>query len=275
MEAGKFYLIKTDTGGALTGLRVHCLAVYRTHVSLYQMGMHYFVPLSSLTYSELKMPEVGKHYHINGIIDGVSGNINTSNVLETGTFLYFTNQRAIDGVSGHINTDNITEGSINKYFNGKNTSQLPETGTFLYFTNQRAIDGVSGHINTDNVNEGTSNLYFTNQRVINTVSDLSTTHLNFNTSSSIGITAGGDINIGASGNININTNIVFNSGVNFINGTTASSFTIGNSDGITNALFLKNSPDNTKWWRIYPDSNGNLNFDRYNGTAWVTKSQLA
>jgi hypothetical protein len=145
----------------------------------------------------------------------------------------------------------------------------------LYFTNQRAIDGVSGHINTDNVNEGTSNLYFTNQRVINTVSDLSTTHLNFNTSSSIGITAGGDINIGASGNININTNIVFNSGVNFINGTTASSFTIGNSDGITNALFLKNSPDNTKWWRIYPDSNGNLNFDRYNGTAWVTKSQLA
>jgi hypothetical protein len=72
MEAGKFYLIKTDTGGALTGLRVHCLAVYRTHVSLYQMGMHYFVPLSSLTYSELKMPEVGKHYHINGIIDGVT-----------------------------------------------------------------------------------------------------------------------------------------------------------------------------------------------------------
>lgn len=72
MEAGKFYLIKTDTGGALTGLRVHCLAVYRTHVSLYQMGMHYFVTLSSLTYSELKMPEVGKHYHINGIIDGVT-----------------------------------------------------------------------------------------------------------------------------------------------------------------------------------------------------------
>lgn len=72
MEAGKYYYIKTDTSGDLTGLKVHCLAVYSTHVTLHQMGIYYFIPLSSLTYSEIKMPEVGKHYHINGIIDGVT-----------------------------------------------------------------------------------------------------------------------------------------------------------------------------------------------------------
>jgi hypothetical protein len=40
-------------------------------------------------------------------------------------------------------------------------------------------------------------------------------------------------------------------------------------------MYFNNSSDNTKWWRMYVDSTGNFNIDRYNGTSWVNKSTLA
>jgi hypothetical protein len=51
--------------------------------------------------------------------------------------------------------------------------------------------------------------------------------------------------------------------------------TMGNSNNVIDYFYFKNSTDNTKWWRMYVDVDGNFNIDRYNGTTWVNKSTLA
>ena len=254
-------------------------------------------------------------------IDGVSGHINTANVIENPNYLYFTNQRAIDGVSGHINTANVIENPNYLYFTNQraidgvsghiNSDNIIEGLSNLYFTNQRAIDGVSGHINTANVVENPNYLYFTSQRAVdalvanngivipsNDITLQSTTKsvliyggetavmdaIKLNApnggidisggASGININTTGTLNIGTTGNINVTTavgaTINFHSNL-LING----SETVGNSDGITNYIFLKNSTDNTKHWRIYVDNAGSLNFDRFNGTSWINKSSFS
>jgi hypothetical protein len=80
----------------------------------------------------------------------------------------------------------------------------------------------------------------------------------------------GDINIGATGNINFLSPFTFNNTVLFNN-----DITLGGSDNDIDYMYFKNSSDNTKWWRMYVDSSGNFNIDRYNGTSWVNKSTLA
>jgi hypothetical protein len=81
-----------------------------------------------------------------------------------------TVQAALD-VIDDIDTDNVPEGSTNLYyttsrfdtaFTGKSTTDLSE-GTNLYYTQAR-FDTAFGGKDTDDLSEGSTNLYFTNAR---------------------------------------------------------------------------------------------------------------
>jgi hypothetical protein len=109
-------------------------------------------------------------------------NLSTTNVAE-GTNLYFTNQRAIDAVGGTIedqidllDTDDIEEGATNLYFTdaraktsaadlltGANLTNITITGTGAGLT-ITAENGVADSTTTD-LAEGT-NLYFTDSRAV-------------------------------------------------------------------------------------------------------------
>jgi hypothetical protein len=108
----------------------------------------------------------------------------TTTVIEEGTNLYFTNQRAIDAVGGTIedqidliDTDDIEEGATNLYFtDGRAKTSAADlltgalltnititgTGTGLTIT---AENGVADS-DTDDLDEGTTNLYFTDVRAV-------------------------------------------------------------------------------------------------------------
>ncbi|NDB61929.1 hypothetical protein EB001_26345, partial [bacterium] len=92
----------------------------------------------------------------------------TSQLPETGTFLYFNNTRFTDRFDVDFaakTTDDLTEGVSNLYFSGKTTEDLPESGTFLYFNNDRAIYaieqdailGFSGSIDSSLSHSGINN----------------------------------------------------------------------------------------------------------------------
>jgi hypothetical protein len=111
-------------------------------------------------------------------------NLSTTNVAE-GTNLYFTNQRAIDAVGGTIedqidllDTDDIEEGATNLYFTdsrakssaaslltGASLTNITITGTGAGLT-ITAENGVADS-DTDDLDEGSSNLYFTAERAVN------------------------------------------------------------------------------------------------------------
>jgi nucleoside diphosphate kinase len=113
--------------------------------------------------------------YINVLPSEIAG-LNTDEISEGTTNLYFTNQRAIDAVAGgDFNTDVVEEGTVNLYYTdtrvenviaNSDTDDLTEGTVNLYFTNQRAIDAVAdGDFSTDVVEEGTVNLYYTDARV--------------------------------------------------------------------------------------------------------------
>jgi hypothetical protein len=109
--------------------------------------------------------------------------------IEEGTNQYFTNQRAIDAVTGTINdainaldTDDIEEGSTNLYFTdsraktsaadlltGATLSNITITGNGSGLT-ITAENGVA-QSTTDDLTEGDNNLYFTDERAIDAVSN--------------------------------------------------------------------------------------------------------
>ena len=97
--------------------------------------------------------------------------LNTDNIAEGSTNLYYTNAR-FDTQLGTKTTDNLTEGSSNLYYTNarfdtqlgtKTTDNVTEGSSNLYYTNAR-FDTQLGTKTTDNVSEGSSNLYFTNAR---------------------------------------------------------------------------------------------------------------
>jgi hypothetical protein len=110
-------------------------------------------------------------------------NLSTTNVAE-GTNLYFTNQRAIDAVGGTIedqidllDTDDIEEGATNLYFTdsrakssaaslltGASLTNITITGTGAGLT-ITAENGVADS-DTDDLEEGSTNLYFTDERAV-------------------------------------------------------------------------------------------------------------
>jgi hypothetical protein len=84
-------------------------------------------------------------------INVLPSELDSDNISEGTTNLFFTAQRAIDAVAGGegFTTDSVTEGTTN-----------------LYFTDQRAVDAViNGAVDTDDIEEGTTNLYYTDARV--------------------------------------------------------------------------------------------------------------
>ena len=99
--------------------------------------------------------------------------INGTDVLtHDGSTVTLKNVDINDAIEGSINTDNLTEGSTNLFyatslFNtdlaSKSTSDLAE-GTNLYYTDARA-DARIAAADTDDLTEGTTNLYYTDARV--------------------------------------------------------------------------------------------------------------
>ena len=118
--------------------------------------------------------------------------LTTSDIAE-GTNLYFTNQRAIDAVGGTIgdaidelNTDDIEEGSTNLYFTdsrakssaadlltGASLTNITITGSGAGLT-ITAENGVADS-DTDDLDEGSTNLYFTDQRAIDALQNTTPT----------------------------------------------------------------------------------------------------
>ena len=99
--------------------------------------------------------------------------INGTDVLtHDGSTVTLKNVDINDAIEGSINTDNLTEGSTNLFyatslFNtdlaSKSTSDLAE-GTNLYYTDARA-DARIAAADTDDLTEGSTNLYYTDARV--------------------------------------------------------------------------------------------------------------
>ena len=113
----------------------------------------------------------------------------TTSVIEEGTNLYFTNQRAIDAVGGTIegaidllDTDQIEEGETNLYFTdvrAKTSAAQLLTGaskTNIIITGDEngltitAENGVADS-DTDDLTEGENNLYFTDARVTTAIAN--------------------------------------------------------------------------------------------------------
>ncbi len=115
--------------------------------------------------------------------------LDTDDIEEGTSNLYFTNQRAIDAVGGTISdqinlldTDDIEEGATNLYFTNARVEDAivdPLTlGTqtnisVTYNTNTGAYDFVAENgvadSTTDDLTEGVNNLYFQNSRVYNAI----------------------------------------------------------------------------------------------------------
>jgi hypothetical protein len=96
----------------------------------------------------------------------------TDDVAEGTTNLYFTNARAQAAVAGDISSA----------IDALDTNDIEEGGTNLYFTNARAQAAVAGDISsaidlidTDAIEEGDVNLYYTNVRAKSDAAELLTT----------------------------------------------------------------------------------------------------
>ncbi len=91
------------------------------------------------------------------------------------------------------------------------------------------------------------------------------------TNTQINHTGGGTFQINSDGNISINAAGGLTLPGNF---TPDGDITLGNSDNVVRYFYIENSSTNTKHWRVSADSNGTLNFEKYNGTSWVNKMNL-
>ena len=116
--------------------------------------------------------------------------LDTDDIEEGSSNLYFTNQRALDATSAAYEA----AGSVTSAINALDTDDIEEGASNLYFTNQRALDATSAAydaagaassaeansntytdnaingLDTDDIEEGASNLYFTNSRARGAVS---------------------------------------------------------------------------------------------------------
>ena len=182
--------------------------------------------------------------------------LNTANVTESTSNLYFTNARVYSNIvttlatfTGNISAGNIISGgatggsltganllSTNNISSlnwiGLYTANVIETSGNLYFTNARVYSNVIGLFNakanvsqltTANVSESTSNLYFTNARVYSNVISLLPTYTGNIRAGNLttGDATGGSItgaNLITSNNITVTTLIATN--VNIIGGIT-------------------------------------------------------
>ena len=182
--------------------------------------------------------------------------LNTANVTESTSNLYFTNARVYSNIvttlatfTGNISAGNIISGgatggsltganllSTNNISSlnwiGLYTANVIETSGNLYFTNARVYSNVIGLFNakanvsqltTANVSESTNNLYYTNARVYSNVISLLPTYTGNIRAGNLttGDATGGSItgaNLITSNNITVTTLIATN--VNIIGGIT-------------------------------------------------------
>jgi len=139
---------------------------------------------------------------INNAIDA----LDTDDIEEGSSNLYFTNQRALDATSSAYDASgaaSTAESNANSYtdtaIGGLDTDDIEEGTTNLYFTAQRAADAVADEIDTavsgaidaldtDDIEEGSTNLYYTTARAKSDAADL----LINSTQTNISITGDGD-----------------------------------------------------------------------------------
>jgi hypothetical protein len=139
----------------------------------------------------LKQDELtaGSNIDITGATISVTG-LDTADVAEDASYLYFTNQRALDatasaydatgtaqGIVDALDSDDIEEGATNEYFTdaraktsaadlltNASLTNITITGTGAGLT-ITAENGVADS-DTDDLDEGTTNLYFTDVRAV-------------------------------------------------------------------------------------------------------------
>ena len=125
--------------------------------------------------------------------------LDTDDIEEGSSNLYFTNQRALDATSAAYEA----AGSVTSAINALDTDDIEEGTSKLYYTNQRALDATSAAydaagaastaeanantytdnaingLDTDDIEEGTTNKYFTDNRAVTAVSNALGTGLQY------------------------------------------------------------------------------------------------
>ena len=122
----------------------------------------------------------------NGIISSAGGggggtgsvtqaNLTTSNVIELGSNLYYSNTRVYSNVITILSTyATVSNLNLKANLTQLTTANVAEV-TNLYFTNTRVHANIAPLLTTANIAESASNLYFTNTRVYANISPLLTT----------------------------------------------------------------------------------------------------
>jgi hypothetical protein len=190
----------TYTGPSASEVRAHLSATSASGVT-YDSATGAFalasIPNSSLTNNEIT---------VNGYATalGATVTLDSDDVSEGSTNLYFTNARAAGAISltsdsqsvlaydsttgtftftlANTTTDAVAEGSTNQYFTtarARNSISVSGSGTYDSATGIITVNGAVTSVNgatgvvvigTDDVNEGSSNLYFTNARAQSAIS---------------------------------------------------------------------------------------------------------
>jgi len=140
--------------------------------------------VNSYTIVNLEEPsnnqDAATKFYVDNAITGVGNTISgldTDDIAEGTTNLYYSNTRVDDYINASIDTDDISEGITNQYFTNaraeatvidmltnatKTNISISEIGGALVI---EAENGVADS-DTDDLAEGTSNLYFTNARAV-------------------------------------------------------------------------------------------------------------
>jgi hypothetical protein len=151
----------------------------------------------NLTTNQITINSTGNVFSVNNKTGAVS--LNTDDIGEGSTNLYYTNERVDDRVATLLQAGSNVSLVYNDLLN---TLTISSTG------NVRSVNGQVGDItlNTDNINEGINNLYYTNTRVnqwllTKTTTDLAEgtnqyfTQLRVRTTPLAGLTSGADAQI--------------------------------------------------------------------------------
>jgi hypothetical protein len=82
---------------------------------------------------------------------------------------------------------------------------------------------------------------------------------------------GGNFNIHSTGNMTIDADGVLTVSADI---NSQSDIVLGNNDNVVKYFYFENNSNTSKHWRVWVNTNGIMNFEKYNGTTWVNKMNL-